>query len=121
MMAEVTVIGKEPLECPLRKGDVIRFGRYYYGDYNDEDTPWAPIEWLVLRYERRRAFVVSRYGIDSDAFHFNHSYSLWQYSTLIQWLNSQFLFDAFSAIETAMIVQDEVITSPNPQYQPKAP
>lgn len=120
-MAEVTVIGKEPLECPLRKGDVIRFGRYYYGDYNDEDTPWAPIEWLVLRYERCRAFVVSRYGIDSGAFHFNHSYSLWQYSTLIQWLNSQFLFDAFSAIETAMIVQDEVITSPNPQYHPKAP
>ena len=121
MMAEVTVIDKEPLERPLRKGDVIRFGRYYYGDYNDEDTPWAPMEWLVLRYERRRAFVVSRYGIDSGAFHFKHSYSLWRYSTLIQWLNSQFLFDAFSAIETAMIVQDEVITPPNPQYPPKAP
>ena len=103
-MAEVTVTGREPLERPLRKGDVIRFGSYLYGDCHEKEITWAPMEWLVLRYERRLAFVVSRYGIEPIAFHSKHSYSLWQYSALIQWLNSEFLFFAFSPYEKPMIV-----------------
>ena len=120
-MAEVTVTGREPLERPLRKGDVIRFGSYLYGDCHEKEITWAPMEWLVLRYERRLAFVVSRYGIEPIAFHSKHSYSLWQYSALIQWLNSEFHFFAFSPYEKPMIVQDEVITPPNPKYLPKVP
>ncbi len=120
-MSEVIVNGKDPLERPLRKGDVIRFGSFLYGDCHEKEITWAPLEWLVLRYERRRAFVVSRYGIDCWSFHSKHNYTLWQYSALIQWLNSEFLYFAFSPYEKPMIVQDEVTTPPNPKYPPKAP
>lgn len=86
-------------------GSYITFGAYE----QDADTSNGKedIEWLVLKKENNRLLVISRYALDCQPYHKTNEYiteaTTWESCSLRRWMNNDFLNDAFSNIEQAMI------------------
>lgn len=83
---DVTVSHREP----LRPGDVVCFGNY------KSNT----IEWIVLKREKRGTLLFSRYMLDHKPFAQEKNALS---STIPEWLNREFIAEAFSEEELASI------------------
>lgn len=67
------------------------------------------IEWLVLAKEGNRALVISRYGLYPQSYNNKRTNVTWESCTLRQWLNNDFLNNAFSPAERALIPAATVV------------
>ena len=81
-------------------GDVVQFG--YYEQDNDLSNGKDEIEWIVLKINGNRVFVVSKYVLDLQPYiikedNFNSVEFSWDTSYLNKWLNSNFINNAFSS------------------------
>lgn len=90
-------------------GDVIKLGRYEQ-DGNTRNGK-EPIDWIVLKIQDGKAFLVSKYAL--DAHEYNRGYSQdsdWEDCWLREWLNDDFLTAAFNSEELSIIsgTQDKV-------------
>ncbi len=97
----------------LRVGDMIEFGRYEQ-DNNFGNGP-EPIEWLVLDVSNGSALLISRYGLDAQAYHTVDTGIIWENCTLRKWLNEVFYDEAFSQSEKQLINLTKVENPDNPE------
>lgn len=82
-------------------GDYVCFGSYEQD--NDESNGKEDIEWLVLNISSNRMLLISKYALDCQPYDKRYGTVTWETCTLREWLNEQFLNDAFSAGEQALI------------------
>ena len=81
----------------LRSGDVICLGTYEQDNRGGQEEA---IEWIVLETSGNNALLLSRYGLEAkQPFLDRYAACTWETSTLRQWLNSDFLDDAFTSSE----------------------
>lgn len=81
----------------VSEGESVFFGRYEQDC--DEKNGAEDIEWIVLKVEKKRALVVSKYAIDRK----DYGGQSWNQSSLRKWLNKTFMKMAFSPEEMAQI------------------
>ena len=93
----------------LSPGDSISFGQYE----QDGDTVNGAerLTWTVLDVSEGRALLLCDVCVDARPYNSSGGGSAWEDSTLRQWLNSDFLFSAFSAKEQQVIPETEVTTT----------
>ncbi len=93
-------------------GNIIEFGTYP----QDAQGRIAPIEWQVLAKESGRILVVSKFGLDRQAYNTSDTSVTWETCSLRKWLNGAFLNTAFSAKERDRIPVVTVNADENPDY-----
>ena len=74
-----------------------------------------PIEWLVLDVSNGSALLISRYGLDAQAYHTVDTGITWANCTLRKWLNEIFYDEAFSQSEKQLINLTKVENPDNPE------
>lgn len=87
-------------------GDVITFGTYEQDGNSSNGT--EAIEWIVLKRDGNKAFVLSLYCLEQMPFNNKLTSVTWANCSLRKWLNNTFLINAFSQVEQAQIVSTKV-------------
>ena len=90
-------------------GDTISFGRYP----QDEDGGVKPIEWTVMKTEKNKMLLFSKYVLDAKQYNEKSEEVTWETSDIRRWLNSDFYTTAFNDIEQSKIL---VRTENDPMY-----
>ena len=88
-------------------GSTVFFG-HYEQDRNTDNGP-EEIEWIVLKVTDDQTMLLSKYALDSSAFHWHRGDATWETSDMRAWLNSTFLETAFDENERARILTKTVI------------
>jgi len=86
----------------IKDGDTIIFG--HYEQDNNTENGKEPIEWDILDENANGKLLISRYVL--DAVPFNNEYATdvtWETCSLREWLNKDFLNEAFTKGEQALI------------------
>ena len=86
-------------------------GEYKFGNYRGKG-----IEWLVLERKPDRMLLLSKEALDTKPFHEKDGPVTWETCTLRQWLNGEFLREAFSEDERERIILADVPAHKNPRY-----
>ena len=90
-------------------GDYVTFG--HYEQDNDTENGMEAIEWKVLDKMDGCVLLISKYGLDAKPYNETKTNVTWETCTLRSWLNSDFLYTAFSSSERSAI---PAVTLPNP-------
>ena len=103
------------LNLKLHIGDHFTFGHY---PQTSDGTDITPIEWIVLDIDifNLRAFVISRYALDTQPYNTEKTDVTWETCTLRTWLNNDFLNTAFTAEEQTAITITDVDNSKSQGY-----
>ncbi len=103
--SEVTTVTPE-----VSTGDIITFGSYEQ-DASYENG-YEPLEWIVLKKDGDKLFLVSVYALEADVIdqdeddeRFDGS---WKHSEMRAYLNNSFITKAFTDKEAAAILQTEL-------------
>lgn len=99
------------IDCEV--GQYITLGRYEQD--NNLENGKEDIEWLVLDKVDGKALVVSRYGLDSKKYNETDEDVTWETCSLRNWLNGEFLTNAFDADELLIIPTVTVPADKNPE------
>lgn len=94
-------------------GDIIKFGKYEQD--GNESNGKEDIEWIVLKVEKDRIYVTSKYVLDFQPFDTVGGEVYWETSTLRKWLNNDFYNCAFSESEKQAIPLSTVKNLNNPR------
>ena len=89
-------------------GESVYFGRYEQ-DNNNENGP-EEIEWIVLDVHEGKSLLLSKYALETKAYHDGYSIT-WKDCTLRSWLNNEFCDTAFSQNEKQAIMETLVDNS----------
>ncbi len=89
-----------PTPAPVYVGDTVTFGHYEQDNINNGKEP---IEWLVLTVQGNYALLISRYNLDTQPYHTENASVTWETCSLREWLNDDFLNNAFTAEEQQFI------------------
>lgn len=87
----------------VNKGEIITFGSY------EQDYPIDgrdPIEWVVLDKKRDGLLILSKYALDTLPYNTERNEEnpiTWETSSLREWLNEEFIKNAFNKTEQSMI------------------
>ncbi len=92
-------------------GDYIFWGAYEQD--NNTDNGKEDIEWLVLEIKEDKALVISKYALDCKLY--LEKNVAWESCSLREWLNNEFLNDAFYTNEKARICTVTVSVDENPK------
>ncbi len=84
----------------------IQFGNYWQSNGANKE----PVEWLVLKEEADRMYVLSKYCLDCIPYSDGHK-TAWKNSVARKWLNEEFLGEAFSSEEQDRILLSDVKTA----------
>ena len=95
-------------------GDIIVFGTYEQD--NNTSNGKDNIEWLVLAKEDNKILVISDKALDCQEYNPSWSDVTWETCSLRKWLNNDFINDAFSDDEKAMIPTVTVSADNNPEH-----
>lgn len=96
----------------ILEGNTISFGRYP----QDKDGTVKPIEWVVLKIEKDKALLLSRYILDERPYNKKDENVTWETSDIRRWLNEDFYKIAFNSMEQKKIVDTLVRTENNSIY-----
>ena len=99
------------VEKQYKVGDTISFGRYP----QDEDGGVKPIEWTVMKTEKNKMLLLSKYVLDAQPYNKKDEKVTWETSDIRRWLNSDFYITAFNDIEQSKIADTLVRTENNPE------
>ncbi len=86
-----------------------------YWQSNDKEK--EPIEWIVLKEEEDKIYLLSKYCLDCVPYSDGGKIA-WKHSFARKWLNSEFLNAAFSAEEQEKILLSDVQTEPGGWFGP---
>ena len=89
------------IDASVTVGDHVVFGSYEQD--GDTSNGEEAIEWLVLDKQDDKILVISKYGLDCQPYNTSHEDGIWENSPLRIWLNNEFMSNAFSPEEQAMI------------------
>ena len=100
----------------IKVGDVVNFGRYEQD--NNYNNGSEPIQWRVLDidYASGKALLLSLYGLETMAYHWDAVPVTWENCSLRQYLNSNFYKGVFSDTERPQIAQTRNANPPSPSY-----
>ena len=90
----------------------------YYGFFQQNaDAPYSkqPIRWKVLDIQDGKALLISEQILDGRPYDKPYATNKWESCTLRQWLNNDFLDEAFTSYEQDSIVAANVTADANPQ------
>ena len=89
-------------------GDTIKFGSYEQ-DNNLSDGK-EPIEWIVIKKDNNKLWLISKYCLDAKPFDnsFNSSIIHWYSCSLQNWLNNDFFNTAFDNTEQSVVLDTEL-------------
>ena len=79
----------------IKVGSIIKFG--FYEQDNNQGNGKEEIEWIVLKVQNNKAFIVSRYLLDYQPYNTTYKNVTWQSCSLRKWLNKSFYNAAFSS------------------------
>lgn len=96
-------------------GDYVIFGEYKQ-DTVDENGK-EPIEWLVLERKNNKVFVISKYILDKKSFCNDTYAAVWSVCSIREWLNQEFINNAFSAEEKKAIITTTIPAEYNLWYE----
>jgi len=83
----------------------------FLGNYRQTNSQEKePIEWIVLKEDDDKMYVISKYCLDCVPYSLDGKIA-WKNSFMRQWLNENFLNEAFSAEEQERILLSDVKTS----------
>ena len=112
------VIGVNPIiiRSPEESGmlhidEVVKFGRY-----QQDDEEKTPIEWVVKAVDGSKAFLVSRYALETRSYNWVMEKVTWEKCALRSWLNQEFYTTAFRTEEQKLIAETIVTADKNPVY-----
>lgn len=91
--------------CDAAIGGFVTCGSYPQG----ADGEKRPIEWLVLKKEKNRYLLISRYGLDVKPYHTHRAIVIWEDCSLRKWLNDEFYWTAFAGERRSMISESTVL------------
>lgn len=94
-------------------GNIIQFGNYPF----EENGVAKPVEWKIIDIKDNKALLWSKYCVDTHAFSENYLNICWEYSSLRQWLRTNFIRDAFTTEEANSILFTSLEASYNPKNQ----
>ena len=90
----------------LTVGSTVYFGRYEQD--NNYNNGSEPILWRVIDVRSGQALLLSVYGLETMAYHYQNQPVTWETSSVRSYLNSNFLNGAFSAQERQYIAQSYI-------------
>ncbi len=90
-------------------GNAVAFGTYEQD--NNHSNGAETIEWIVLAVHNKKSLLISRYGLDTHAYHSSSEDVTWETCELRSWLNGTFMNTAFSAAEQSAILTTAVNNS----------
>lgn len=93
-------------------GSIVQYGSYEQD--NVQSNGPEPIEWIVLDKQDDKALLISKYGLDAQAYHFEYNYVTWQSCSLRTWLNHQFYQEAFTFLQQQSIISAQLNTENYP-------
>ncbi len=114
----------EPTPTSIPEDEIVEIRVAKVGDYvilgsyeqdNDENNGKEPIEWLVLEklgYDNKM-LLISKYALEWKPYHDQQNAISWQYCTLRNWLNYDFISNAFTTEEKARIIKTKVKAEEN--------
>lgn len=87
--------------------DTMKFGNYH-----------GAVEWLVLDKKDGKELLISKYCLDAKEYDKNENNEsvTWETCTLRQWLNDEFIDEAFAEKEKALICDTYLQNPDNPEY-----
>lgn len=88
--------------------------RFYFGSYPQSSDDPEPIEWLVVDVGEDYAIAISDRVLDCVSYALDYEETVWADSYLRSWLNSDFLYSAFSDSERDRLLTVELETPDNP-------
>lgn len=91
----------------LRVGNSVYFGRYYQDSINEKE----PIEWRILDIEDDKILLMSEYGLDVKRYNEKKEPTSWGDCSLRNWLNQDFIVEAFTNDEQKSIILSKLITN----------
>lgn len=89
----------------INEKDIVTFGTYEQDNNTENGT--EDIEWIVLRIERGKALLTSKYVLDARQFDESHEEVYWENSDIRRWLNGAFYQTAFSKKDKELIYKYE--------------
>ena len=107
----------ENIPCLLAQakvGDTIKFGKYEQD--GDITNGKEDIEWQILSKEGNRVLVISKYGLDCKKYNNANADVTWETCSLRDWLNEDFLNNAFSDKEKKYIPTVTIENKNNPKF-----
>lgn len=96
----------------LSVGDIIKFGNYFINDNKTKE----PIEWQVLEVSNDKALLITKDAIDCKPYNNERRDITWEDCSLRQWLNNEFINQAFSKEEQNKILLTNISNSNNSKY-----
>ncbi len=93
-------------------GSFVEFGSYPQSTKGEI----APIEWLVLKNDGKKALLISRYCLDAKPYNEELTDVTWGTCSLREWLNRIFVNEAFTEDEQNLIRRETVTADKNPNW-----
>jgi len=98
----------------IERGDIITLG--HYEQDNNTANGAEEIQWIVLEVQDGKALVISKYALDSREYNLGFSGTSWGTSQIRQWLNADFMGEAFTEEEQEGIIETTVVNHGNELY-----
>ena len=95
-------------------GDHVQFGLYEQD--GNEANGKEVIKWRVLEIQDDKMLVISEYGLEIKRYNEEFVDITWENCSLRNWLNHDFMNEAFGTSLQSMIIESEVRTEKNPEY-----
>ena len=91
--------------------DMVTFGSYEQD--NDTANGKEPIEWLVIDRTDGKMLLLSKMALDNKKYNKEYDTCVWCNCSVHDWLNNEFLDEAFDSEEQKRICETNVITEAN--------
>ena len=95
-------------------GDTIKFGQYEQD--NNSSNGKEEIEWVVLAKDGDSVLIISKYALDRQNYNLSRTGVTWENSFIREWLNGEFMKEAFNSGEQRLIRSTYVTADKNPSY-----
>lgn len=95
-------------------GDKLLFGTFEQDGLSDNGKEL--IEWTVISVTGDKILVITEYGLAYMKYQASNEGPTWEKSSLREWLNSSFYFDAFTNEEKSYIAETKNTNIANPSY-----
>ncbi len=99
-------------------GDFITFGKYEQD--NNATNGKEDVEWQVLERDENRLFVISKYVLDVQPYHYVQAPITWEDSSIREWLNNEFINSAFTDDEQEQILWTRIENKDNKEQKTTA-
>lgn len=99
---------KDILDIKFSRNKSIFFGHYPQSNNGDSGIKES-IEWKILKREDNKALLLSEKGLDCHEYHNCYDRITWENSELKEWLNSEFIINAFNDEENLILADNNII------------